>query len=153
MARKTALFFYFVLISKQKGTGYLHNFKSKWFHVINMHFVLFLFSPDISTTLDKQNLVKERDQLSISLDQARDINRNLAEELHELQSRYEDLGKSKSQLEVELKKLKQELTGETSCKINRSLSLKNVKISDLFIYFLSKVGKAFSWCLMVVPPS
>lgn len=116
-----------------------------------MHFVLFLFSPDISTTLDKQNLVKERDQLSISLDQARDINRNLAEELHELQSRYEDLGKSKSQLEVELKKLKEELTGETSCKINRSLSLENVETNFLKMFYPRSVNDsqeapARPWC-------
>ncbi|KAM8767296.1 uncharacterized protein AB9X84_006207 isoform 2-T2 [Acanthopagrus schlegelii] len=69
-----------------------------------------IFMRYILATSDKQNLAKERDQLSTSLDQARAININLAEELHKLQSRYNISGNNKSRLEAELKKVKDELT-------------------------------------------
>lgn len=110
-----------------------------------MHFVLFLFSPDILTTLDKENLATEGDQLSISLNQSQALITNLTEELHELQSRYYILGKNNSRLEVELKKVKDKATGETSYKINRSLSL---DIAQNNIFHFSIQG----WTRMIMRP-
>lgn len=73
---------------------------------------LFLFSSDFLATVDKQTLLRERDQLLISLDQAQTRILSLTTETHRLQARYNILNTLHSQLEGEQKKLEAQLKGE-----------------------------------------
>ena len=67
---------------------------------------LICFWLDILATLEKQNLMTEREQLNISLTQSHNRNTNLTEEKDELQTRYDILNKNCNLLQDELDKLR-----------------------------------------------